>query len=188
MVWYELHSFFYGCCAWLCSCLTPVLRTRPFYLCPEYFRSPSISPQGLPIYAENLACAFAQATSDVSPVPPRPQRSFDIRVLSFLDLSASDSDWDYSSIYYPSYSRLDFVLWFWAQSAISTILIYLIFVLVLHCSDSFTSHELFAIVTLSSWEICCSFWRFWNFLLDQVVAEYSSVECKIKSFVYAMVS
>ena len=88
----NLIYFLSGCCAWLCSCLTPVLRTRPFYLHPEYFISPSISPQGLPVYAGNLACTYAQATSDVSPVLPRPQRSFDIRVLSFLDLSTSDSD------------------------------------------------------------------------------------------------
>lgn len=190
--WYDMNfiHFFSGCCAWLCSCLIPVLRTQPFYLRPEYFISPSISPQGLPVYAENLACAHAKATSDVSPVSPRPRRSFDIRVLSFLDLSASDSDWGYSSIYYPSYLRLEFVLWFWAQSAISMILINLIFVLVLHCSNSFTSQELFAIVTLFSrpWKICCSFWRFLNYLLDQVVVEYSLVECKIKPFVYAMVS
>jgi hypothetical protein len=54
--------------------------------------SPSVSPQGLPIYAEKMACAYALATSDVSPVSPRPRRSFDRRVLSFFDLSASDSD------------------------------------------------------------------------------------------------
>jgi hypothetical protein len=88
----NLIHLLFDCCAWLCNCLTPVHQTRPFYLHAEYFISPSISPQGLPVYAENLACAYAQATSDVSPVSPRPRRSLDIRVLSFLDLSASDSD------------------------------------------------------------------------------------------------
>jgi hypothetical protein len=62
------------------------------YLRPEYRMSPSISPQGLPVYAEKMACAYALATSDDSPVSPRPRRSFDRKVLSFLDLSASDSD------------------------------------------------------------------------------------------------
>jgi hypothetical protein len=59
---------------------------------PEYPMSPSISPQGLPVYAEKMATAYALVTSDDSPVSPRPRRSFDRRVLSFLDLSASDSD------------------------------------------------------------------------------------------------
>jgi hypothetical protein len=54
--------------------------------------SPSISPQGLPVYAEKMATAYALVTSDDSPVSPRPRRSFDRRVLSFLDLNASDSD------------------------------------------------------------------------------------------------
>jgi hypothetical protein len=54
--------------------------------------SPSISPQGLPVYVEKMACAYALATSDDSPVSPRPRRSFNKRVLSFLDLNTSDSD------------------------------------------------------------------------------------------------
>jgi hypothetical protein len=74
------------------SCLTTPLRTWPFYLRPEYFITPTPSPQGLPVYAEDIACAYALATSDISPVSPHPQRSFDCRVLSFLDLFASESD------------------------------------------------------------------------------------------------
>jgi hypothetical protein len=54
----NLIHLLFDCCAWLCSCLTPVHQTRPFYLHAEYFISPSISPQGLPVYAENLACAL----------------------------------------------------------------------------------------------------------------------------------
>jgi hypothetical protein len=59
---------------------------------PEYPMSPSISPQGLPVYAEKMPSAYALATSDDSPVSPQLQRSFDRRMLSFLDLIASDSD------------------------------------------------------------------------------------------------
>jgi hypothetical protein len=88
----RLIHLYYVYCTWMCSCLTPTQRTRPLYLCPEYFISPFVSPQGLPVYVENLACAYAQATSDVSHVSTRPRRSFDIRVLSFFDLSTSDSD------------------------------------------------------------------------------------------------
>jgi hypothetical protein len=36
----------------------------------EYRMSPSVSPQGLPVYAEKMACAYALATSDDSPVSP----------------------------------------------------------------------------------------------------------------------
>jgi hypothetical protein len=74
------------------SCLSTPLRTLPFYLRPEYYIIPIPSPQGLPVYTEDIAYAFALATLDESPVSPCPRRSVDCRVLSFLDLSASESD------------------------------------------------------------------------------------------------
>jgi hypothetical protein len=58
----------------------------------EYFISPFVSPLGLLVYAESLASAYAQATFDESPVTTSPRRSYDRRVLSFFDLSASESD------------------------------------------------------------------------------------------------
>jgi hypothetical protein len=74
------------------NCLSTPLRTPPFYLCPEYYITPTPSPQDLPVYAKEIACAFAYVTSDESLVSPRPRRSYDCRVLSLLDLSASESD------------------------------------------------------------------------------------------------
>jgi hypothetical protein len=74
------------------NCLSTPLRTPPFYLRPEYYITPTPSPQDLPIYAEEIACVFVYATSDESPVSPHPWRSYDCRVFSLLDLSVSESD------------------------------------------------------------------------------------------------
>ncbi len=67
-------------------------RTLPFYRHPGFLRSPSLSPCGLPIYAEHLALAYVDASSDSSSISLSPHRSYDPRVCSYFELSASESD------------------------------------------------------------------------------------------------
>ena len=125
-----IHLYFF-CYTWMCSCLTPIQRTWPFYLHPEYFISPSISLLGLLIYVKSLASTYAQATSNKSPVIASPQRSYDRKVLSLFDLSAFESDWVNFAFFYSWFfilfigSNLE---WLWAQSAISMTIIYFPFV------------------------------------------------------------
>ena len=73
--------------------MTPSPRqSLPFYRHRGFLRSPSLSPRGLPIYAEDLALAYANASSDSSSCSLSPHRSFDPRVCSYFELSASESD------------------------------------------------------------------------------------------------
>jgi hypothetical protein len=79
------------------NCLSAVLsppkhRVLPFYLQPNFLLSPSLSPKGLPFYAEKIALAFADESSDSSSHCSIPLRHYDSRVLSYLDISASESE------------------------------------------------------------------------------------------------
>jgi hypothetical protein len=47
---------------------------------------------GLPCYVEELALAFVDESSDSSSPCSSPPRHYDSRVLSYLDLSASESE------------------------------------------------------------------------------------------------
>jgi hypothetical protein len=67
-------------------------QTLPFYRHPGFLRSPSLSPRGLPVYAEDLALAYANASSDSSSNSLSPRRSYDPRVYSYFELSASESE------------------------------------------------------------------------------------------------
>jgi hypothetical protein len=67
-------------------------RVLPFYLQPNFLPSPSLSPLGLPCYVEELALAFADESSNSSSPCPSPPRHYDSRVLSYLDLSTSESE------------------------------------------------------------------------------------------------
>ena len=49
------------------------------------------SPTGLPVYAEALAMAFANASSDSLSYCPSPRANYDSGVLSYFDVSASES-------------------------------------------------------------------------------------------------
>jgi hypothetical protein len=66
-------------------------RTLSFYWQPKFLRSPFLSPHGLPVYAKDLALAYANASSQSSSIFP-PRRCCDIRVYSYFELSASESD------------------------------------------------------------------------------------------------
>jgi hypothetical protein len=56
--------------------------------------SPDSSPQGLPVYAEALATSFANASPSSSSCFSTPRRHYDPRVLSYVDVSAIESDAD----------------------------------------------------------------------------------------------
>jgi len=73
--------------------MTPSPRqTLPFYRHSGFFRSPSLSPHGLPIYVEDLALAYANASSNSSSISIFPRRSYDPRVYFYFELSASKLD------------------------------------------------------------------------------------------------
>jgi hypothetical protein len=72
-----------------CLCAVWVL---PFYLQPNFLPSPSLSPLCLPCYAKELALAFVDESSNSSSPCSSPPRHYDSRVLSYLDLSASESE------------------------------------------------------------------------------------------------
>ena len=55
-------------------------------------RSPSLSPQSLPVYAEALAEAYANASSTSSSISPSPRKSYNTKVCAYFELSASESD------------------------------------------------------------------------------------------------
>lgn len=57
--------------------------------------SPPSSPLHLPIYAEAMALAYADASSDDSSVSPSSCLNYDPRVMRFLDIMASESDDDF---------------------------------------------------------------------------------------------
>lgn len=70
----------------------PQRQTTPLLQHQSLFRSPTLSPRGLPIYAEGLAVAFANESSDSSPNYTSRRKRYDKRVVHYLDLSASESD------------------------------------------------------------------------------------------------
>jgi hypothetical protein len=76
----------------LCNLSPPRHRVLPFYLQPNFLPSPSLSRVGLPCYTEELALAFADESSDSSSPCSSPLRHYNSKVLSYLDLSASESE------------------------------------------------------------------------------------------------
>lgn len=70
----------------------PQRQTVPLLQHQRFFRSPTLSPRGLPIYAEELAIEFANESSDSSPYHTLRHKRYDKRVVRYLDLSASESD------------------------------------------------------------------------------------------------
>lgn len=80
----------------------PQKRTLPFYQHPNFFRSPTLSPRGLPVYAEELAIAFANESSDSSSHYISHRMRYDSGVVNYLDLSASESESDDIEIEYCS--------------------------------------------------------------------------------------
>ncbi len=71
----------------VCSWMNPLPRqTLPFYQHPRFFRSPSTSPHGLPVYAKDLALAYANASSNSSSISLSPYRSYDPRVCSYFHI------------------------------------------------------------------------------------------------------
>jgi len=67
-------------------------QTLPFYRHPGFLRSPSLSPHGLPIYAEDIALAYANASSYPSSISLSPHRSYDPKVCSYFELNALESN------------------------------------------------------------------------------------------------
>ena len=77
----------------VCSWMSPLPRqTLPFYQHPRFLRSRSFNPRGLLIYTEDLALAYANDSFDSSSIFVSPCRSYDPRVCSYFELSASESD------------------------------------------------------------------------------------------------
>ena len=70
----------------------PQRQTIPLLQHQRFCRSPTLSPQGLPIYAEGLAIAFVNESSISSPYHTPRRKRYDKRVVHYLDLSASESD------------------------------------------------------------------------------------------------
>ena len=70
----------------------PQRQTTPILQHQGLFQSPTLSPRGLPIYAEQLAIAFANESSDSSPYYTSRCKRYDERVVQYLDLGASESD------------------------------------------------------------------------------------------------
>jgi hypothetical protein len=70
----------------------PQRQSLPFFQHQNFFRSPTVSPRGLPVYAEELATAFANESSDSSSYCTSRFKRYDGRVVKYLDLSALESD------------------------------------------------------------------------------------------------
>ena len=68
------------------------IQISSFYRHRGLLRSPSLSPQSLPVYVEALAEAYANASSTSSSISPSPRRYYDTRVCAYFELSASESD------------------------------------------------------------------------------------------------
>ena len=69
------------------------METSSFYRHRGLFRSPSLSPHNLPVYAEALAQTYANASSDSdSSISPSPRRYYDTRVCSYFELNACEYD------------------------------------------------------------------------------------------------
>ena len=70
----------------------PQRQTTPILQHQGFFQSPTLSPNGLPIYAEQLSIAFTNESSDSSPYYTLRCKRYNKRVVQYLDLSASQSD------------------------------------------------------------------------------------------------
>ena len=70
----------------------PQRQTAPLLQHQRIFRSPTLSPRGLPTYAEELAIEFVNESLDSSPYHTLRCNRYYKRVVCYLDLSASESD------------------------------------------------------------------------------------------------